>query len=143
VLREHVTLRGQILALVTIVLLVLGACASNDGTDGDPSLISTCVETTHTELEGGFPSYLTFTIEVEGVADGTTVSLQADGVNYGEPFEGTVENGEVVVEAGIRSYDDYATPTLVIYPAGAAVSFPSKGLHTVDDAEGEDSQTCF
>lgn len=101
-----------------------------------------CATTFHQPLDDNSPSFIRWEFDAPSLAPGTTVEVKGDGAFL--HFTMVTDAQKVIVEQGISSYGSYGFPSVgwtVDESNSSAITLG--GSHTVDDTEGETSQTCI
>ena len=100
-----------------------------------------CAQTFHEPLDENSFSFIRWAYEAPGIEPGTPVLVSTAGFEH---FTVVTPDYRVVVEQGITSYGDYPFPSLEWNTGdGSTSSIDVFENHTVDDREGEASETCL
>lgn len=101
-----------------------------------------CAQTFHQALDANSPSFIRWSYGAPGLEPGQTVKVSND-AGF-EHFTVVTPDYKIVVEQGINSYGDYPFPTIGWnVDDESSTSIDIDGTHTVDDKEGEASETCI
>ncbi|MEM9520522.1 MAG: hypothetical protein AAGA37_14480 [Actinomycetota bacterium] len=100
-----------------------------------------CAQTFHEPLDENSFSFIRWTYDAPGLEPGLAVRVSnGDGFEF---FTVVTPDYKVVVEQGITSYGDYPFPDLEWNVEEGSVSIAPLQNHTVDEREGEASESCL
>lgn len=104
-------------------------------------IAAVCAQTFHEPLDANSFSFIRWTYEAPGLEPGQPIKVFND-AGF-EHFTVVTPDYKIVVEQGITSYGDYPFPSIEWnVDADSSSSIFIDDTHTVDDKEGEASETC-